>query len=218
MQCIENHDIVYKGHSGSARIAYLSDSLGSSWYRRSRSRVANGLLLAAPGIPMLFMGQEFLEYNLWSDDGRDNSDTLIRWDGLQGDKAAIDHLRFTQELIWLRRRHPALRGGRINVYHLHNNNRVIAFHRWIEGTGRDVVIVASLNEATFYGYALGFPGAGNWLEVFNSDIYDTWVNPNGAGNNGGITAGGPPLHGLPFSANIVIPANSLIIFAKDPCD
>ena len=30
-----------------------------SWYARSRARVANGLLLTAPGTPMLFMGQEF---------------------------------------------------------------------------------------------------------------------------------------------------------------
>jgi 1,4-alpha-glucan branching enzyme len=29
-----------------------------SWYARSRARVATGLLLTAPGVPMLFMGQE----------------------------------------------------------------------------------------------------------------------------------------------------------------
>ena len=39
----------------------------SSWYARSRSRVATGLLLMAPGIPLLFMGQEFLEDKPWSD-------------------------------------------------------------------------------------------------------------------------------------------------------
>jgi hypothetical protein len=38
-----------------------------SWYARSRSRVATGLLLTAPGIPPLFMGKEFLEDKPWSD-------------------------------------------------------------------------------------------------------------------------------------------------------
>ena len=38
-----------------------------SWFGRSRARVATGIGLTAPGIPMLFMGQEFLEDKQWSD-------------------------------------------------------------------------------------------------------------------------------------------------------
>jgi 1,4-alpha-glucan branching enzyme len=50
--------------------------------------------------------------------------------------------------------------------------------------------------------------------VFNSDVYDNWVNPMVAGNGGGIQASGPPLHGLPASASIVIPANGFVVFAR----
>jgi len=50
-----------------------------------------------------------------------------------------DHLRFTRELIALRRQLPALRRGQINVFHVHNGNRVIAFHRWIEGVGEEAM-------------------------------------------------------------------------------
>ena len=67
-QCIENHDLIDANHTGKdrqPRIAALADSSNSrSWYARSRSRVATGLLLTAPGIPMIFMGQEFLEDKL----------------------------------------------------------------------------------------------------------------------------------------------------------
>ena len=49
---------------------------------RSRSRTATGLLLAAPGIPALFMGQEFLEDNNWSDNRL--ADGLISWEALDG--------------------------------------------------------------------------------------------------------------------------------------
>jgi Alpha amylase, C-terminal all-beta domain len=61
---------------------------------------------------------------------------------------------------------------------VHNGSRVIAFHRWVPGAGYDVVVVASLNEYTFYdqGYQLGFPVSGHWDEVFNSDIYENWFN------------------------------------------
>ena len=175
--------------------------------------MANGLLLTAPGTPMLFMGQEFLEDKYWIDDFNDH-DHLIWWDGLTTDAAMSNHLRFTRELIALRRREPALRGEGLNVFHVHNGNRVLAFHRWVEGSGRDVVIVVSLNESTFWGYQIGFPQSGAWREVFNSDVYDHWVNPEVAGNNGGIYAIDGPLHGLPASAAIIIPANGVLVFAR----
>ncbi|MFI5456934.1 MAG: alpha amylase C-terminal domain-containing protein [Isosphaerales bacterium] len=214
VQCVENHDIVFNG-SG-PRIARLSDSNDSrSWYARSRSRVATGLLLTAPGIPLLFMGQEFLEDKPWSDS---DPDLLIYWDGLKTDQTMQDHLRFCRELIALRKHQPALRSDAIDVFHVHDANRVIAFHRWVVGAGRDVVVAVSLNESTSWTYALGFPGPGHWQEVFNSDVYDHWVNPVVAGNGGGVDAGGPPLHGLPCSAQVVIPANGMVVFARDRGD
>jgi 1,4-alpha-glucan branching enzyme len=72
----------------------------------------------------------------------------------------------------------------------------------------------SLNESTFYNYELGFPVNGYWKEEFNSDVYDNWINPWVVGNGGGIDANGGGMHGLPFSARITIPANSILVFAK----
>ena len=209
--CVENHDIVKVGTD--QRIPFLADSNDRrSWYARSRSRFATGILLTAPGIPQIFMGQEFLEDKQWSWDPQ--SPNLLYWDGLNGDTAMVNHLRFTQDLIWLRWNQPALRGDNVNPFHVHNQNRVIAFHRWLEGEGRDVVVVATLSEATWYNYDVGFPGGGFWAEVFNSDVYDNWVNPIVAGNGGGIAASGPPMHGLPASASVVIPANGFVVFAR----
>ena len=211
--CIENHDLVKVG--AGQRVPYLSDSSNRrSWYARSRSRFSMGILLTAPGIPQLFMGQEFLEDKQWSWDA--SSSNLLWWGGLNTgtDAAMVDHLRFTQDLIRLRWNQPALRGNNVNPFHVSNSNRVIAFHRWLEGTGPDVVVVATLSETTWHDYAVGFPYPGSWTEVFNSDVYDNWVNPVVAGNAGGVFASGPPLHGLPSSASIVIPANGLVVFAR----
>jgi 1,4-alpha-glucan branching enzyme len=77
-----------------------------------------------------------------------------------------------------------------------------------------VIVVATLAEATWYGYDLGFPIQGLWTEVFNSDVYDNWVNPWVAGNAGGIQASGSPLHGFASSASVVIPANGVVVFAR----
>jgi 1,4-alpha-glucan branching enzyme len=217
-QMLESHDVVYDPHSDKEpRIAALAGGGDArSWYATSRSRVANGLLLTAPGVPMYFMGQEILEDKYWND-WPHASNLFVYWKGLEGaDKKVSDFHGFTRDLIWLRRTYPGLTGEGLNVFHVHNGNRIIAFHRWVPSVGYDIVVVASLNEYTFYdrSYQLGFPVSGHWDEVFNSDIYENWVNPNSQGNYGGITADGPGLHGFSQSAGVTIPANGLLVFAK----
>jgi 1,4-alpha-glucan branching enzyme len=127
----------------------------------------------------------------------------------------VNHLRFMQDLIRLRWSQPALRSENVNPFHVHDLNRVLAFHRWVEGVGQDVVVVATLAESTWWSYNIGFPFPGRWTEVFNSDVYDHWVNPQVAGNGGQVFAEGPPLHGFSSSASVVIPANGVVVFARD---
>lgn len=210
----ENHDIVYNGRE--PRIARLGDpDHPRSWFARSRARVATGLSLTAPGLPMLFMGQEFLEDKQWSDDFVAHRDLLLYWAGIdQGDRQMLDHLRFTRELLALRRRSPALRGQGFRVTHVHDQNRVLAFHRWVEGEGQDVMVILHLADFTRVDYRIGFPGGGDWREVFNSDAYENWINAGVAGNGGRVTAGPQPLHGFDCSMAIVLPANSILIFAR----
>jgi 1,4-alpha-glucan branching enzyme len=223
--CVENHDIVKLGEK--PRIPALADgSNHRSWYARSRTRVAMALLLTAPGIPQLFMGQEFLEDKQWCPDPRTEAH-LIWWGGLERgadgkmvDPAMGDHLRFTQDVVRLRCRQPALRGEGLNVFYASDADRVIAFQRWVQGVGQDVVVVATLSESTWWNYRVGFPSAGRWVEVFNSDAYDSCiangvsVNPMVAGNKGGVYAEWVPMHGLAASASVVIPANGVVVFVK----
>jgi 1,4-alpha-glucan branching enzyme len=211
--CIENHDLVMAGRS--PRIPALADASDHrSWYARSRSRFATSVLLTAPGIPQLFMGQEFLEDKPW--DTNPGGPDLLGWGGLNSgaDRAMTDHLRFTQDLIRLRQNQPALRGDNVNAFYASDADRVLGFHRWLEDAGQDVIVVASLAESTWYNYNLGFPAAGSWAEVFNSDVYDNWVNPWVAGNGAGVQADGGPLHGFIASASVVIPANGVVVFAR----
>lgn len=214
--CLENHDLVLDadGDHRRPRIPVLADAMDSrSWYARSRSRVATGLLLTASGVPMLFMGQEFLEDKLWSDNPT-RADHFIDWEAMTSDQTTIDFHRFTRDLIWLRRTQPALHKGSTNSYHLDDSNRVLAFHRWVPGEGRDIVIVMSLSESTLNDYSLGFPAPGLWHEIFNSDYYDHFPNPWVQGNNGKTMAHTPAMHGLPYSAAITIPANTILVFSQ----
>jgi 1,4-alpha-glucan branching enzyme len=177
--------------------------------------VATGISLSAPGIPMLFMGQEFLEDKQWSDNFEFHQNLLLHWAGLDaGDKQMLDHVRFTRELIKLRWRYPGLRGQGFRVVHVHDQNRVLAFHRWVEGEGHDVIVVVHLGNFNRFDYRIGFPGGGDWREVFNSDVYENWVNANTVGNGGRIHAEPQPLHDFSHSAALALAANSLLVFAR----
>jgi 1,4-alpha-glucan branching enzyme len=213
VHCVENHDIVKTDRL--PRIPRLADGADPrSWYARSRSRVATGLLLTAPGIPHLFMGQELLEDKGWSDDPNAPG-TLVWWDGLRRDRAMADFLAFTRDLIRLRRRLPALRSDQANPFHVHDGNRVLAVHRWVDGAGEDVVVVASLSDTTAWDYQLGFPLPGRWREALNSDLYDHLPNPMVAGNGGAVTVDGSPRDGFGQSAHVVIPGNAILVFTRE---
>lgn len=79
--------------------------------RRLRQRQARNLaatLLLSQGIPMLLAGDEFLRTqrgnnNAWC---QDNEISWVDWSLAEENKG---FLRFVREMIWLRRRHPALR-------------------------------------------------------------------------------------------------------------
>jgi 1,4-alpha-glucan branching enzyme len=224
---VENHDLVDADREDKSKIQPRVPALAHwddrrDWLARSRSRVATGLTLTAPGIPLLFMGQEFLEEKPWHNDPH-RDDLFLYWAGLDGPGPMRDFLQFVRELCWLRRRHPALRGEGVNPYYSNDYDRVLACHRWVEGGGRDVIVVATLREETHRGFPLPFPVGGYWQEVFNSDAYDSLpdgggYNPQAAGNPGGVTADGPPRDGCPTSASVVIPANGLIVLARDRGD
>jgi 1,4-alpha-glucan branching enzyme len=53
------------------------------------------------------------------------------------------------------------------------------------------------------------------LEVFNSDVYENWVNPKRPATVAGIHADGSAQNGVSASADITVPANSLLVFARD---
>lgn len=62
------------------------------------------------------------------------------------------------------------------------------------------------------------PGIELLVEVFNSDVYENWVNSKRPATVAGIHADGPAGNGLSASADITIPANSLLVFARDQGD
>ncbi len=62
----ESHDEVA---NGKARVPYeINEEDATCWHSRKRSTLAAALVFTAPGIPMIFQGQEFLEGGWFRDD------------------------------------------------------------------------------------------------------------------------------------------------------
>jgi 1,4-alpha-glucan branching enzyme len=137
----------------------------NSWPSKKRATLGSAIVLTAPGIPMLFQGQELVEGSWFNDE------TGLDWD-LRHEHAGL--LRLHRDLISLRRNTTdvsrGLRGPNIEIHHLNDVGKVLAYHRWLDGGPRDdVVVLANFSASAFTPYTVGVPRAGRWRVRFNSD-------------------------------------------------
>jgi 1,4-alpha-glucan branching enzyme len=192
----------------------LSDRIwmgnAAGWHARKRTSLAAAVVFTSPGIPMLFQGDEFLEWGSW----RDNQG--IDWD--KRDRFA-KYWDLHQSLIRLRRNWfnntRGLRGQHVHVFHTNNEDKVIAFHRWENGgAGDDVVVVVNFSIRAFAHYTIGFPMDGTWYLRFNSDwngFSDDFSNhPSGDVQATGFVR----MDGLPFSGSVSVGPYSALIFSQ----
>jgi 1,4-alpha-glucan branching enzyme len=186
-----------------------------SYESKKRSTLAAAITFTAPGIPMIFQGQEFLEWGTWADNPSiPNINAILDWS-----KKVTFHGIFElySRLIKLRRNFDnntrGLTGQGLNVFHINESAKVLAYHRYMNGgPGDDVVVVANFSTNTFDSYSIGFPRAGNWYLRFNSD----WSDYDGGFGNKGYdtTAGDGGRDGLGYSGNVGLGPWSAIILSQ----
>ena len=172
-------------------------------FAEARTRVVAGITLLAAGVPMFFMGEEVgasLPYR-YEDflANREDYPALRQSTGAQ-------MFRFYQDVIRLRLTRPALRSPNIEVLHVHDGNRLIAFRRR-DQTG-EFIVVATLSNWPFSGGYLirdARIGDGEWREVLNSD---------GADYGGGGHVADGPVTSAGGSISPRIAANSIIVLQR----
>jgi 1,4-alpha-glucan branching enzyme len=167
----ESHDKVGKLNNATRLVSKIDAGDPTSYWARKRAALGAVLTMTSPGIPMLFMGQEWFEYEAFDD-----------YDPLDWERAQANfrgQLLF-KHLIRLRRNldggTAGLKGTGVDVHHVNDSGNVIAFHRWdAHGTGDDVVVIANFSATEYTAYDVAFPYAGTWYEHFNSDwtLYGT---------------------------------------------
>ncbi len=205
----ESHDEDSNGHRRVPEEIWPGNA--GSWNSRKRSTLGAALVFTAPGIPMIFQGQEFLEEGYFHLDN-----VPLDWSKLTT-YAGIHTLY--RDLIRLRRnwfnQTAGLRGQNLNAHHVNQTDKLIAFHRWENGgPGDDVLVVANFANRSYDSYTLGFPRSGWWRVRFNSDWQG--YSPDYASQPGYDTvAGGASMDGMPFQANVGIGPYSVLILSQD---
>lgn len=204
----ESHDEVA---NGKARVPYeINRDDATGWYAQKRSTLAAALVFTAPGIPMLFQGQEFLEGGWFRDD------IPLDWDLGREFRGIV---RLYRDLIALRLdRHGVtrgLRGQNVQILCVDEERKLLAFRRWDRGgPGDDVVVVANFRHEPMGRVAIGFPAEGLWRVRFQSD-WSGYSDRFADGECGDVTAGPGECNGLPCRGEISIPPYTAMILSQD---
>jgi 1,4-alpha-glucan branching enzyme len=209
----ENHDQV--GHPpGQNRLPALIDINDNvSVFAKKRSTLAAAVMLTSPGIPMIFQGQEMLETRVFGFNTATNVDfSRAENPRLKG------FVQMYRDLIALRRnlkgQTRGLTGQNLNVFHVDNDNKTLAYHRWENGgAGDDVVVVANFSNLPLKDLSIGFPRGGRWQVRFNggATVYDPSFED---GDSFDTTANPGAKDGLNFNGNVGVGAYSLVILSQ----
>jgi 1,4-alpha-glucan branching enzyme len=103
----------------------------------------------------------------------------------------------------------------VSVYHVNNEKKLLAYHRWGKGgPGDSVVVVANFSTQPLQDYTIGFPTEGPWAVRFNSDSKGYDVEFTGIGS-ATVETVAPGQDGLPSRGTLNIAPYSAIVLSQD---
>ncbi len=202
----ESHDTV--GNSGTRLPSQIDPADPGSWAARKRSILAAGILLTAPGIPMLFAGQEFLSIGRFVD-----PPAPLDWSRAMGHSRIVD---FYRDMIALRRnangKTAGLTGSDINVFHLNDPAKVLVYHR--SDGKNDVVVLVNFANKNYTRYDIGLPAFGTWKVRMNSDDRKYSTDFGGAPSTD-VIATSTARDGFPFMGSVALGPYSIVVLSRD---
>jgi len=201
-----SHDEVVHG-KGSLR----SKMPGDEWQGFANLRCLLAYQWLFPGKQLLFMGGEIGQKAEWNENGE------LDWWLLQKGPYHIGVQRLVKDLNRLYRAHPALwetdyepKGFRwIDCRDAEQS--VLSFVRQ-DATGRDeLVVVFNLSPVPRHPYRIGFPRAGRWQEILNTDA--PRYGGSGVTNPPVLLTEPIPHHGLAQSVELTLPPLAGLVLA-----
>lgn len=202
---IEDHDTV--GNGGSRFPDQVDPADPTSFAARKRSMLAAALMLTAPGVPMLFMGQESLATGTFADPpaplaAPSPAGLLVR--------------AFYRDLIGLRRNLSGAAGGLagpvVDLLHRDDTGKVLAYLR-SGPSGQDVVVVVNLADKGYAEYDVGVPDVSAWQIRMNSDLPAYGADFTGR-QTGTLTPVARTTDGKPYALPLALGPYSVMILTR----
>jgi len=159
----ESHDEVANGKARITSEVNPDDPEG--YHALKRSTLGAGIVLTAPGIPMLFQGATTLADGWFQDTDPLDWYNAKKFPGISRLYRDLIHLRLNKD-----GHSRGLTGQDIFVHHVDNVKKLIAYHRHHQGGPDDhVLIVANFSANAQENIRIGAPATGLWKARFNSD-------------------------------------------------
>jgi 1,4-alpha-glucan branching enzyme len=203
-----SHDEVVHG-----KRSLLGRMPGDDWRRFANLRTLLGYQWMFPGKKLLFMGGEFGQSAEW------NANSELDWKLLQAGPYHRGLQRFVEDLGKLYLAEPALWKGDYDkegfrwIDASDHLNSVVSFLRQDPEHFNELVVIANLTPVPRLQYRVGLPRSGPWRELLNSDA--AVYGGSNMGNGGGVLAADKPCHGLPCSAEFILPPLSILVFRPE---
>jgi 1,4-alpha-glucan branching enzyme len=203
----ESHDEIANGKARVPETIHPGDA--DSWWAKKRSMIGSALVLTAPGVPMIFQGQEMLEDSYFRDDA------WLDWSKAETNSGLV---ALHRHLISLRRnrdgRTGGLRGPGLALIRVDDEHKVLVMHRFHRGgPGDDVIVAVNLTDRPVQEYAVGLPAPGRWAVELNSDA-ELYAADFGGHEVWELVADGPAMDGCEQSAVLSLGAYSFVLFSR----
>ena len=199
---VETHDTA--GNAGARLPVRIDADDPTSLAARKRTMLASGVLLTAPGVPMIFMGQELLSAQQFA-----SPPPALDWT-----KTDSGVLAFHRDMIKARRELSALAGKNVSVTHLNASatDRVIGYRRW-NVAGDDVMVVANFGSRQYTQYDIGLPSAGAWIARVDGDDV-RYGSDFGAASATTVSVKAAARDGLPYTGAITLGSYSVVLLTR----
>jgi 1,4-alpha-glucan branching enzyme len=183
---------------------------GDDWRKFAHMRLLFAEMFALPGRKLIFMGDEFGQWNAW------NSATSLDWHLVNENNLHGRLQRWVAELNWLYQSEPALHEtGTEALTWIDRDNAewcVAAWLRHAPESGERILAVFNFTPEPRHNYRVGVPGAGFWKEMLNSDAVE--YGGSGQGNLGGVEAAPFGWHCQTHSLTITLPPLGAVFFKQ----
>ncbi|HET9029993.1 MAG TPA: 1,4-alpha-glucan branching protein GlgB [Candidatus Aquilonibacter sp.] len=199
-----SHDEVVHGKG-----SILSKMPGDDWQKFANVRLLYAYMYAHPGKKLLFMGDEFAQWDEW------NHDRSLDWDcvhsplhgGVQRLVRDLNHLYVQSPPLHELDAEPA--GFEWIDYH-DAENSIIAFCRKGRRSGESIVVLCNFTPVVRYGYRVGVPDGAAYEEILNSDA--ACYGGSNAGNLGRVEVEPVASHGRDRSIVVTLPPLACVYF------